>query len=229
MRAIILAAGMGTRLRPLTLTIPKPLIQVQGEPIIERQIKFLHEKDIRDIIVVTGYLSESFEYLKDKYGVTLVYNQKYNQYNNLYTMYLVKEFLSDAFVLEGDVYLSHNILDENVVESTYFSARKCDFNNEWILKVGVDDYLENIVVGSEDNELIMCGVSYWNRIDGDFLKLKLEEVIEQGNFEELFWDNLVKDALTELKIKVHELKSDDLFEIDSIHDLEYVKNVISTY
>ena len=63
MQAIILAAGMGTRLRPLTLTTPKPLIHVQGEPMIERQIKFLHEKNIKDIIVVTGYLSEAFDYL----------------------------------------------------------------------------------------------------------------------------------------------------------------------
>lgn len=62
MRAIILAAGMGTRLRPLTLTTPKPLIPVQEEPMIERQIKFLHEKGIQEIIVVTGYLHESFNF-----------------------------------------------------------------------------------------------------------------------------------------------------------------------
>ena len=83
MRAIILAAGMGTRLRPLTLKTPKPLIPVQGEPMAERQIKFLHEKGIKDIIIVTGYLNESFHYLQEKYGVKLVHNDKYNEYNNI--------------------------------------------------------------------------------------------------------------------------------------------------
>lgn len=95
-----------------------------------------------------------------------------------------------------------------------------------MLKIGSDGYVQNIIVGSEDNELIMCGVSYWNHADGEFLKLKLEQAINQGNFEELFWDNLVKDCLNELKIKVHELKSDALFEIDSIQDLEYVENIL---
>lgn len=228
MRAIILAAGMGTRLRPLTLTTPKPLIPVQGEPMIERQIKFLHEKGIKDIIIVTGYLNESFDYLQENYGVKLVHNDKYNEYNNLYTMYLVKEFLPSAFVLEGDVYLNRNILDETVTESTYFSARKCNFTNEWMLKIGTDGYLDNIVVGSDDEELIMCGVSYWSQEDGEFLKGKLEQAIEQGGFEEMFWDNLVKDSLDELKIKVHELKSDDLFEIDSLDELNELEQLLQT-
>ena len=226
MRAIILAAGMGTRLRPLTLTTPKPLIPVQGEPMAERQIKSLHEKGIKDIIIVTGYLNESFHYLQEKYGVKLVHNDKYNEYNNLYTMYLVKEFLPSAFVLEGDVYLNRNILDEKVMESTYFSARKSNFNNEWILKVGADGYLDNIVVGSDDEELIMCGVSYWSQEDGEFLKGKLEQAVEQGGFEQLFWDNLVKDSLDELKIKVRELKSDDLFEIDSLDELNELEKLL---
>ena len=226
MRAIILAAGMGTRLRPLTLTTPKPLIPVQGEPMAERQIKSLHEKGIKDIIIVTGYLNESFHYLQEKYGVKLVHNDKYNEYNNLYTMYLVKEFLPNAFVLEGDVYLNRNILDEKVMESTYFSARKSNFNNEWILKVGADGYLDNIVVGSDDEELIMCGVSYWSQEDGEFLKGKLEQAVEQGGFEQLFWDNLVKDSLDELKIKVRELKSDDLFEIDSLDELNELEKLL---
>ena len=78
---------MGTRLRPLTLKTPKPLIPVQGEPMAERQIKFLHEKGIKDITIVTGYLNESFYFhLQEKYGVKLVHNDKYNEYkNNLYT------------------------------------------------------------------------------------------------------------------------------------------------
>ena len=226
MRAIILAAGMGTRLRPLTLKTPKPLIPVQGEPMAERQIKFLHEKGIKDITIVTGYLNESFYYLQEKYGVKLVHNDKYNEYNNLYTMYLVKEFLPNAFVLEGDVYLNRNILDETVTESTYFSARKSNFNNEWMLKIGADGYLDNIVVGSDDEELIMCGVSYWNQEDGEFLKAKLEQAVEQGGFEQLFWDNLVKDSLDELKIKVRELKSDDLFEIDSLDELNELEALL---
>ena len=226
MRAIILAAGMGTRLRPLTLKTPKPLIPVQGEPMVERQIKFLHEKGIKDIIIVTGYLNESFHYLQEKYGVKLVHNDKYNEYNNLYTMYLVKEFLPNSFVLEGDVYLNRNILDETVTQSTYFSARKSNFNNEWMLKIGADGYLDNIVVGSDDEELIMCGVSYWNQEDGEFLKAKLEQAVEQGEFEQLFWDNLVKDSLDELKINVRELKSDDLFEIDSLDELNELEALL---
>lgn len=226
MRAIILAAGMGTRLRPLTLKTPKPLIPVQGEPMAERQIKFLQEKGIKDIIIVTGYLNESFDYLQEKYGVKLVHNDKYNEYNNLYTMYLVKEFLPNAFVLEGDVYLNRNILDETVTESTYFSARKSNFNNEWMLKIGADGYLDNIVVGSDDEELIMCGVSYWSQEDGEFLKAKLEQAVEQGGFEQLFWDNLVKGSLDELKIKVRELRSDDLFEIDSLDELNELEELL---
>ena len=66
MRAILLAAGMGTRLRPLTLTTPKSLVKVNGQPILERQIEFLKEKGINEIIIVTGYLKEKFDYLKEK-------------------------------------------------------------------------------------------------------------------------------------------------------------------
>ena len=84
MRAILLAAGIGSRLRPLTLETPKPLIQVKGEPIIERQIKALNDVGITDILIVTGYLNKKFEYLKEKYGVKILNNDKYDKYNNIY-------------------------------------------------------------------------------------------------------------------------------------------------
>jgi len=100
MRAILLAAGMGTRLRPITNETPKSLIKINGEPLLERQIRFLREIGIEEIIVVTGYLYEKFEYLKDKFNVKLVHNEKYETYNNIYTMYLVRDFLPDAFVID---------------------------------------------------------------------------------------------------------------------------------
>ena len=62
MRAILLAAGMGTRLRPLTLDTPKSLIEVNGRPLLERQIEFLRERGVEEIIVVTGYLAKKDDY-----------------------------------------------------------------------------------------------------------------------------------------------------------------------
>lgn len=110
MRAILLAAGMGTRLRPLTENTPKSLIKINEEPLLERQLKFLKEIGIEEIYIVTGYLNEKFEYLKEKYNVNLIYNKYYNKYNNIYSMFLAKEFLGNSYVIDADVYLTKNFL-----------------------------------------------------------------------------------------------------------------------
>ena len=127
MRAIILAAGMGTRLRPITLTTPKSLIEVAGTSLIERQIEFLRAKGIEDIIVVTGYLAEKFDFLKDQYGVTLIHNDQYESYNNFYTMYLVRHYLSDAYVIDADNFLVDNFLLSAPESSLYFGVAKEGF------------------------------------------------------------------------------------------------------
>ena len=88
MRAILLAAGMGTRLRPLTEDTPKSLIKINKEPLLERQVKFLNEIGIKEIYIVTGYLKEKFKYLEDKYNVVLIHNEYYNKYNNIYSCLL---------------------------------------------------------------------------------------------------------------------------------------------
>ncbi|WP_300383425.1 sugar phosphate nucleotidyltransferase [Clostridium sp.] len=222
MRAILLAAGMGTRLRPLTLNTPKPLIIVNGESIIERQIKALNEIGINDIIVVTGYLKEKFEFLKEKYGVTLIHNDKYDKYNNIYTMYLVREYLKDTYVIEGDIYLNKNFLKPSMKTSAYFSSMKFGYKDEWMLKTDGNDRVCDIDVGSEDGRYIMCGVSYWNEDDGRYIVKKLEECISKGNFTSLFWDDIVKDNINEINVKLEKLNSDDVYEIDSVDDLEIV-------
>lgn len=227
MRAILLAAGMGTRLRPLTLTKPKSLVEVQGKPMLERQIEFLQEKGIEEIIVVTGYLSEKFNYLTDKYkNIKLVYNDKYNVYNNIYTMYLVREYLSNAYVVDADVYLHRNIFIEQPNSSLYFSAKKEHFCNEWIIKYGVNNRVYDIEVGNGHNDYILCGISYWSKNDAAYIVKELEKVVAQENFGELYWDNIVKDNITNINVHLYEINSNDSFEIDSLEDLKMVEEKI---
>ena len=125
MRAILMAAGMGTRLRPLTENTPKSLIEVNGMSLLERQIINLKEVGIDEIIVLTGYLHEKFDDLVKKYNLIKVINDKYDIYNNIYTMYLVREYLEDAFVIDADNYITRNFLPKTKPStSVYYSACK---------------------------------------------------------------------------------------------------------
>ena len=172
MRAILLAAGMGTRLRPLTLTTPKSLVEVNGKPMLERQIEFLREIDIDEIIVVTGYLNEKFKYLREKYGVKLIHNDKFDIYNNIYTMYLVREYLGDSYVIDADVYLNRNFLERDIEKSTYFSGYKIGFKNEWKLDYDENNKVSNIIVGNGEG-YILSGISYWSKSDASIINKEL--------------------------------------------------------
>lgn len=225
MRAILLAAGMGTRLRPLTLDTPKSLVKVNERPMAEIQIEYLREIGVEEIIVLTGYLHEKFDYLIEKYGVKLIYNDKYDVYNNIYTMYLVREYLADAYVIESDVYLNRNFLIAYPETSLYFTGYKKGFNNEWMLKFNENNKVSDIVIDSGEG-YIMSGVSYWSKEDGEFLKGKLEETIARGDFKELFWDNIAKDNLKNVNVHINKIKGDDWFEIDSLEDLRALEEFL---
>ena len=75
--AVILAAGFGMRMVPINTEVPKGLIEINGEPLIERLIKQLHEVGIENIYIVVGFLKEQYEYLIDKYSVRLIVNPDY--------------------------------------------------------------------------------------------------------------------------------------------------------
>ncbi len=225
MRAILLAAGMGTRLRPLTLEIPKSLIEVNGKPLLERQVEFLKEKGINEIIVVTGYLNEKFEYLKEKYGVKLVFNDKYDIYNNIYSMYLVREYLADSYVIDADVYINRNFIVTDINKSTYFSAYKRNVKNEWKLCFDENKKVNDIEIINGDG-FILCGVSYWSKNDGILIKDRIEEALKTGDFTNLYWDDIVKNNLKDLDVRIEEINDDDIYEIDNIEELNMVKSIV---
>lgn len=228
MRAILLAAGMGTRLRPLTENTPKSLIKINGEPLLERQIKFLKEKQINEIYIVIGYLSEKFSYLEEKYNVKLIENRYYDKYNNLYTMYLVRNHLKDAYVIDADVYLRRNIFKKNLKKSCYFSGMKETQEKEWKLIFNEELKVIEIEEVSGKN-YIMSGVSYWNKEDGEYLKKELEKAIEMIDTDEVknyYWDNIVRNNLNKLNVNIEKINSDDWYEIDTIEDYKQILNII---
>lgn len=219
MNAIILAAGMGTRLRPLTESIPKAMVPVLGEPIVERQIRLLTEAGIGSIIVVTGYLGDKLSYLKKAYGVSLVYNDKYETYNNLYSLYLVRDQLRDTYIIEGDVYLTRNVFVEPVWRSCYFVGAKTDFRQEWIVRFDTEERVVDIEIG-DGSGYIMSGISFWTEEESRKLRQLLADAVERGPFAHLLWDNVVKANLGKFDVWVRRLFSDDWFEIDSLDDLQ---------
>lgn len=230
MRAILVAAGMGTRLRPLTNTIPKSLVEVNGISLLERQIINLKEIGIDEIVVLTGYLHEKFDGLVKKYDLVKIVNDKYDVYNNIYTMYLAKEYLQDTFVIDADNYINKNFLPRNRPEhSEYYSACKENIDGEWILRYDENDKLQRVDIGKEGQEpsYIMSGASYWSEKDGKFIAEKLKEKVEHGDFKNLYWDDIVVENLKYLDVYVNKIGSNDIFEIDSLKDLEYLKNKLS--
>ena len=154
---------MGTRLRPLTNDRPKCLVAVNGVPMVERQIQFLKEKGIDDITLISGYKAEALDFLKSKYGVDIVFNDRYDTCNNINSLYIVRDRFHDTYVLEGDVYMDKNVLLSEVHDSTYF-ARKKKYENEWGLEVDADNRLTHINIGDGEGYL-MSGISYWKAED----------------------------------------------------------------
>lgn len=230
MRAIILAAGKGTRLRPLTKNTPKPLVKVNGKPIIERQIECLIEKGIREIIIVTGYLAEKFNYIQQKYdyiNIKLIHNKKYDEFNNIYTMYLVREYLKDSYVLDGDVYINKNFIKSNIDKSSYFGICKSNFLDEWVIYDKNNKVISiNVESAINKQKVILSGVSYWSTKDGKIINDILEKTLKKNIWSNLYWDNIVKENLHKINVYLHKINSNDCFEIDNIEDLKKVEKIV---
>lgn len=107
-QATILAAGYGLRMVPINTEEPKGLLEVHNEPLIERIIKQLHEVGITDIKIVVGFMKEHYEYLIDEYDVDLIVNPYYASRNNVYSLYLAKDRLTNGYIIPCDIWFKNN-------------------------------------------------------------------------------------------------------------------------
>lgn len=224
-RAIILAAGFGERLVPITLNTPKSLVLVKGRRIIDSLLDAIVAAGIEQIVIVRGYLREQFDQLLYKYpNLEFVDNPDYNEENNISSVMKVRNLLANSYVCEGDIIL-HNprIIQKYQFQSNYCGV-KCQRTDDWCFS----EYrgrIRNLAVGGE-NCYQMMGISYWTEDDGSRLSGFVKQVYEAPGGRERFWDTVpLQYYADEFDVAVRGCSFEDFTEIDTFNELKSLDSV----
>ncbi|MDY3756605.1 MAG: sugar phosphate nucleotidyltransferase [Treponema sp.] len=224
-RAIILAAGFGERLVPITLNTPKPLVRVKGERIIDSILDAVVAAGIEEIYLVRGYLSEQFDQLLYKYpNIKFVENPAYNEANNISSAMCVRYLLGNSYVCEGDILL-HNpkIIQKYQYQSNYCGI-KVDRTDDWCLFEN-KGRITGVAVGGENCHQMM-GISYWTEDDGKRLGDCIKKVYEMPGGKERYWDQVaLQYFVDDFNIAIRECSAEDFIEIDTFNELKAIDSV----
>ncbi len=227
--AVLMAAGLGSRMRPLTDTTAKPLVTVNGVPLIETVLAALEQRGIEEIYVVTGYKAEQFKPLAEKHRkVQLVHNAEYATKNNINSVAVVADKMgsSDCFICEADLFLpKSDVLCRDLSKSGYFGKMVPGHSDDWVFDTDSAGRITRVGKGGDD-VFNMVGISYFKQSDAaKIAKAVIEDVVKPDNAQ-LFWDEVVDRLVKrgELDLVVHEVEPGDIVECDTVDDLRNLES-----
>ena len=221
-RAVFIAAGFGSRLVPITLNTPKPLVRVHGTRIIDTLLDAVIAAGIDEIVIVRGYLAEQFDQLLYKYPkIKFLENPLYNEANNISSALQASNLLSNAYVFEADLFLSNPKIIKKYHYTSDFLAIKKDRTDDWCFVVK-DGIIKEEKVGGEDCWQ-MVGISYWNNEDGIKLSTDIAEVFETPGGKERYWEQIPLVYKKEnYAVEISACTEDDIVEIDTFRELKQI-------
>ena len=230
-KAIIMAAGTGSRMNPVTLDTPKPLVKVNGVRMIDTVIQALQYNNISEIYIVVGYLKEQFLELQADYSnITLIENPYFDTCNNISSLYVARDYIEDAIILDGDQLIyNKDILSPEFIRSGYNCIWTNQHTNEWLLT------MENDIVqscsrtgGSQGWQLF--SVSRWTAADGQRLKKHLEIEFEAKKNRQIYWDDVALFCYpNEYELGIRKMQPGDIVEVDNLSELAILDNAYQKY
>lgn len=217
-RAIILAAGFSERLAPITLTTPKPLVQIKGKRIIDTIIDALIDAEIKDITVVTGYKAEQFDELKKKYpSVQLKVNELYNQSGNITTLFCAKDKIDSCYICDADLYVHNPTIINKYEYSSCFFGVPVRETDDWCFEMAGKHISRFGIGGDKCYKAIF--ITYLNAADSMKCQAGLEKMISSRGGKERHWFDVLFQKGNKYKIEAKNCYMDDVTEIDTIGDL----------
>ena len=225
-RAVFVAAGFGSRLVPITLNTPKPLVRVKGKRIIDTLIDAVLSAGIEEIYIVRGYLSEQFDQLLYKYPMLqFLENPAYNEANNISSVMCARYLLRNSYILEGDLFLHNPALIKKYHYTSNFLGIKKTRSDDWCFTVNDNGIITSQAVGGL-NCWQEVGISYWNDEDGRKLSGHVKSAWEMPGGKERYWDQVPFAIFPdEYKVEIRECFDDDVVEIDTWRELKAIDEV----
>lgn len=216
-KAVILAAGLGSRLLPATSDKPKPLVSVNGKKIIETLLDSLMSVGIDDIIIVRGYKKDKFDELLVKYPfIKFIDNNRYDRENNISSVIAALDEIDGCYLCEADLYISNsNIITQYQYSSNILGAYSLE-TDDWSFKM-LDGYISDYKKGNT-----YCynyyGISYWTAEDSKKLRLDWKDIYLKN--KDVFWEEVPLIYKKEnYKVEIRQCLKSDVMEIDNYYEL----------
>ena len=217
--AVILAAGASTRFIPLSLEQPKGLYEVRNEKLIERQICQLKQAGINDITLVLGYKKEMFYYLEDKYQVKFIINDSFNIKNNIESLRLAQNIISNTYICVSDDYFMENPFNQFEYRCFFSGSSTSEKTDEMYAITDSNNKITRLEKGLDGGRILLGHCFFDKQFSQKFFEI-VNSVTNNGKYDKAFWEWLVKDYLNSFdNIYFKEFSPNTIFEFDYFDDL----------